>query len=142
MHEIANKRPVWVWVISVFYILSAAWTCIAWYMVISKGMYVTPEGKTYLESLTAFDYAISIIQALLSLSAAVMLFLLRKVAYRLFCTALVVALIATAWHTLARGWLTAMQSIRGGLFGAVMGVALLFAVCFYTGRLRERGKLR
>ena len=141
MHDITNKRPGWVWVISLFYVFSAVWTCIAWYMVASRGA-PTPQAKAYFQSMTVLDYGLMIGQALITLSAAVALVLLRKAACRLFCAALVIALISIAWHTLARGWVNVMQSMRGALFGALMGIALLFAVCFYTGRLREQGKLR
>ena len=140
--ETKFKRPGWVWVISFYYVLSVLWSSIALYALSSGGIHVTPEGKQYFASLNMFDYALSVFQSLLSLSAAVMLFLLRKVAYPLFCTAFVVALASILWNVFARNWLAAMKSMRGGLLGALIGMAILFAVCFYTRRLSETGKLR
>ena len=142
MHETTTKRSGWIWIISIFYGLSAVWTCISWYIVVYRQRYVTAEVKSYLGGLTAWDYMLTIAQALLSLSAALALFFMRKAAYRLFLAALVVFAISGAWHILAKGWLTAMNSMRGALFGAFAGLALLVAVCFYTHRLSKQGRLR
>jgi len=141
-HGIAQKRPGWVWVISIFYVLAPIWASVSWYMTLSGSVSLTPEAKAYMDSLTAFDYIAAGLQAVISLSAALTLFFLRKAAYHLFCAAFAIASIGMLWQTVSRGWLTAMASIKGGLFGALLGIVLLLAVCFYTKQLSKEGKLR
>ena len=102
---------------------------------------MTPEAKAYVESLTSIDYAMTAIQGLISLSAAVSLFLLRKEAYYLFWLSLVTLIPMTLWHVFGRQWLSAMESIKGATPGAISGLVILIAVCLYVTRLRKSGKL-
>lgn len=139
MHVMLNKPPRWVWIISVFYIISSVWTSTSWYIVVSRGMHNTPETKTYFGSLMALNYGLMIAQALVTLSAAIMLLLLSKAAYRLFCAAFIMALISAAVRP---GGLRTMQSVKGGILGYFLGMMILLGICLYTKQLRDQGKLR
>jgi hypothetical protein len=79
-----------------------------------------------------------IILALVSLSGALSLFLLRKEAYYIFCASLVINVTMTLWHCLTKGWLAAIGSIRGGIPGLVIGWGIVVAVCIYSGKLKNR----
>lgn len=136
-----RKRPTWVWIICVFYLVSFLWTSLSWYMIFSGSIVLSPEVKAYMESLTSFDYGLTTIQALISISAAVALFFLRKQAYYLFWSSFGVGLFAIAWQTALRSWLTAMRSIKGGTTGELIGMGILLAVCIYTRKLRKQGRL-
>jgi hypothetical protein len=136
-----RRRPVWVWVISAYYILSLLWGWLAFYVVLSGSIPMTPEAKAYVEGLTSIDYAMTAIQGLISLSAAVSLFLLRKEAYYLFWLSLVTLISMTLWHVFGRQWLSAMESMKGATAGGISGLVILIAVCLYVTRLRKSGKL-
>jgi hypothetical protein len=138
---VGKKRPAWVWVISIFYILSFVYTCVSWYFVLSGSIPVTPQVKAYMEGLTTVDYAVTIIQALTSISGAVALLLLRKAAFHFFCASFLIGLLAMLWQTVARGWLTAMGSMKGGVTGALIGVGITLAVCIYARELLKSGTL-
>lgn len=132
------KRPVWVWIICIFYAFSALWTILSFYLILSRSIPVTPPVKAYMESLGAIDYAATIILLLLSLSATLTLFMLRKEAYYLFCTSLIINIAMTIWHSIAKGALEAMASIKGSMTGAVIGWAILSAICIYSRHLKSR----
>ncbi len=136
-----RKRPVWVWVISIFYFVSFVYTLLSFYLVFSRLIPVTPEVKAYFESLTMFDWALTVIQGVVTISAAVALFFMRKMAYHLFGGAVLVMVISTLWQTLARPVLTALGSIKGGTAGAVTGLGIILAVFLYTRKLFKEGKL-
>jgi hypothetical protein len=135
------RRSVWVWIISIFYILSSVSGLVSWLIVISGPVAVTPQVKAYLGSLTTADFTVMIIQSVLTLSAALALLLLRKHAYYFFCASLAAALIEMLWQAIAKGWLTAVGSVRGGAAGTFLGMVILLAVCLYSRELARRGRL-
>ena len=136
-----RRRPVWVWVISAYYILSVLWVCLSFYLILSGSVPLTPGAKAYFEGLTSVDYAVMAIQGLISLSFAVTLFLLRKEAYYLIWFVLALGFVSTGWQIFAKGWLTAIQSIKGATAGGISGIVILVVVCLYVTRLKKSGKL-
>jgi hypothetical protein len=134
-----KKRPGWVWAISIFFFLSPGWTLLSFYLIGTGVVSLNAVQKVYFSNLTTIDYILTILIALANLLGAVALFLLRKVAFHLFITAFSVNLLLTAWHTVTKGWIAAM----GGpdLLSALIGWALLVAVCIYSWRLIQRGVL-
>jgi hypothetical protein len=136
-----RKRPFWVWLISIFYALSFVYSLLSLYIAFSGSIPLTPEVKAYFASLTRFDWALAVTQGVVTLSAAIALFLLRKAAYYLFCGAVTIALVTTVWQTLARPWLTALGSMRGATTGAVLGLGIILAVFLYSRKLMKEGRL-
>ena len=96
--------------------------------------------KAYLASLNGADYLLTIMAALLGVSAAVMLFLMRKAAYYLFCATLALNMAFTIWHIISRHWISVIGI--AGLAGAAVGWLILFAICLYTARLAAQGTLK
>ena len=47
------KRPVWVWLISAFFILSAGWTLLSSYLLFSGSIPITDEQRAYFDSLSS-----------------------------------------------------------------------------------------
>jgi len=150
----AAKRPRWVWVISIFFFLSAGWTLLSFLLpesvtrpvpriqvLIHAGAVALNAAQVaYFDSLTAWDYASSLGIGLANLTGAITLFLLRKAAFYLFAFAFSANLLLTSWHVATKGWFAAMSG--AGLVGAVIGLGLLFAVCAYSRRLLQQGVLR
>lgn len=136
----SSGRPLLVWLISIYFFLSATWTMFSLVLIKSGAVPLSPAQKTYLESLNGADYLLTIIGALLSVSAAVSLFLMRKAAYYLFCASLAFNMAFTIWHIISRHWLSVIGI--GGLAGAAVGWLILFAICLYTARLIAQGTLK
>src|SRR3989338_1768522 len=94
---VPNKRPKWVWAISIFYFFSAVYTLLSLYLIHSGAVAVPEATRKYLENLTALDYAFSIPIGLANLAGAVSLFFLRKVAYPLFLGSLIFSILMSVW---------------------------------------------
>ena len=98
----SRSRPAGVWVICLYYFLTAGFTLLSLVMVHQGAAALSPEQKSYLATMTAADYMMTIVSAALTLSAVVSLFLLRPVAFPLFCAALALSMAFTIWHILTR----------------------------------------
>ncbi len=136
----ARKRPGWVWAISIFYFLSAAYTLLAFFLIYSGAVPLQPEQRAYFSQLALFDYGVTVLMGTLNLAGAVTLFLLRRIAFHLFTTAFSIGILMTVWHTVEKGWVAAIGP--AGLVGAAIGWALAVTVCVYTWRLGRAGVLR
>jgi hypothetical protein len=134
------KRPIWVWLISLFYIVSAGWTLLSFALIWTGVIPLEAEQKAYFARLSAIDYAATIIIGASNFIGAIMLFLLRKAAVGLFLTALILTLALTIWQSATKGWVEAMGG--PGLVGALIGYAILLAVCVYAWHLSRKGVLR
>jgi hypothetical protein len=54
--ETPARRPVWVWLISVYFFLSASWTLLSFYLIRIGAVPLTPPQRSYLESLNGAGY--------------------------------------------------------------------------------------
>lgn len=135
----SSKRPILVWVISIFVFLSSAWALYSIFLVTSGGVPLTPEQQQYFDNLSTFDYASSIAIGLLNVAGAVALLLLRKEAFPLFAGSLGLNILVTIWHALAKNWLEAIG--QSGLVGVFIGLGIAAAVCFYAWHLKRTGVL-
>jgi hypothetical protein len=136
---VRHGRPVLVWLISAFFFLSAIWTLLSFYMVLSGAIPLEPAQKAYLDRLTPIDYSLAIVLGSLNLAGAVMLFLLRKIALYLFLTAFALSVVLMLWHVATKGWAEAAGAAMS--IGALMGYVLSAMVCIYAWRLSKKGVL-
>jgi hypothetical protein len=134
------KRPIWVWVISIFFFVSAGWTLLSFALIFSGIIPLDAAQKAYFDKLTAVDYAATLIIGACNFIGAIALFLLRRIAVPLFATALALTLVMTIWQSATKGWVEAMSG--PGLVGALVGYALLIVVCIYAWHLSRKGVLR
>ena len=132
-----KKRPRWVWVISIYFFLSASFVLFSFYL-IGTGA-ITLDAAIYFSSLTGLDWGLTILIGSANLLAAIALFLLRKVAFYLFAAAFGTGLLLGVWHAATKGWVAAIGG--PGLIGTLIGYALGLAVCVYSWRLIQRGVL-
>jgi len=137
---VAAKRPGWVWAISIFFFLSAGWTLLSFCLIHAGVIPLNAAQVAYLDSLTVLDYVSSVGIGLANFAGAITLFFLRRVSFYLFAIALGANLALTFWHVATKGWVAAMGG--AALFGAVLGLGTLFAVCAYSRRLLQQGVLR
>lgn len=123
-------RPVWVWIIFVFYIFSAGSTLASYFFLYSGAISIPEEQRQYLASLTVFDHAFTFLMGAVNIVTAVLFFRLRKISAYLFPATFAVGLLMTIWHVATKGWLTAMSG--SGFIGALFGWAIAIGVCAYA----------
>ncbi len=134
-----KKRPVLVWVISIFYLFSFAWTTLSFFLIFSGVIPLPPEQEAYFNNLTTFDYGYTFLLMGINLAGAISLFLLRKIALYLFVGGLAISILSTIWHILTKGWLQAVGS--AGLTGSLIGYVISIAICIYIWKLTNKGVL-
>ncbi len=135
-----NKRPFFVWLIAIFYLLSTLFTVLSLSLVLSGSLPLTPEQEAYFSSLSSLDYLFSFVIDLTVFAGAVALFFLRRVALYLFCGSFDLIVLMSIWHLMTRDFLSALPS--GGLLGFILGLGILAAVCLYTWKLTRAGVLK
>jgi len=136
---VSRRRPAGVWVISLFYWISAVWTVVGLVLVLSGRVPLPEAQKAYYASLSPLDYGFSLLQCVLTLAGAVMLFLLKRRAYGLLVAAFVLGLAQVAYQIVAKHWLSAIGG--PGLIGALFGWGVGLAIILYARRLVARGIL-
>ena len=134
-----RHRPIGVWLLSAFYALSAGWTLLSFALVFSGAIKITPAQEVYFASLTGVDWFFSLVPGVIGFSAAVYLFLLRRIAVALFSIALVLNLGFLPFHATRTNW---SEAIGSAGWGVLFGWLLLVGVILYAQRLTKRGVLR
>ncbi len=135
----AVKRPKLIWVIFLFYLLSAGYTVLSLVVVLSGLIPLNEAQAAYFHNLSALAIAVSLVTALLNIAGAIAIFRLRKIAPLLFIAALAISLA----QTIAQIFTTNFAAALGGpgAIGALIGFGIAIAVCVYAWRLRMRGVL-
>ena len=135
----SKRRPIGVWVVSAFYLLSAGWTLLSFALIFSHVIRLKAAQEAYFASLTGVDWFFSLAIGGIGFSAAICLFLLRRVAFVLFSWALILNVASTAWQMMRTNWMKAIGP--AGLVGALVGLLILFAVVLYARGLAKKGTL-
>jgi len=137
------QRPVLVWVICLFMFICMPFSLLGLVFIhlLATGAFPVPEAQRhYFESQTAFDYAILILNNVVVLVWAIMLFMLRRVSLYIYIGALGLGVIMLIYNIVAHDWL----SVVGipGLIGAAFGWVLNLAILYYNWHLFRKGVLR
>jgi hypothetical protein len=133
-------RPLLVWIITVFFGLSAVWTLVSFALILSGAVPLPPAAREYYARLGILDYALTIGVSALNLWGIVLLFLLRARAVKVILAALAVTLLINAYQVLLKGLAPALGG--AGSMGMVIGPSLWAAILFYAWRLKAKGVLR
>src|SRR5690606_28176240 len=83
-----TKRPVGVWLISLFYFFSCSWTLLSFLIVYLRLVPLTAAQETYFSNLTIMDYILTIGIGGLGIAGAVSLLQMKKRATQLFIMSL------------------------------------------------------
>ncbi|HTL02312.1 MAG TPA: hypothetical protein VL243_08800 [Vicinamibacterales bacterium] len=135
----SQHRPLAVWVIAIFYLLSMASTLVSLAAVLTGIVAITPEQQRYFDSLGPVDYLGNVLILLIGAWAVLELFLMRKAAVRAFVIALVMNVGLTAFHLLATNWREAAGG--SGLATVIVSWIVSVGVLLYAKRLSNRGVL-
>jgi len=133
-------RPVWVWVITIFYTFSIGLTLLSFAMVLSGAGPSAQARQAYLATLGPLEYLAPIGLWLLTILATVLLFLLRKAAAPLFAAILFLNICVPLLHAVTTSWTEAFGG-RGFAF-SMIGQGILGAVALYSRHLSHVGVLK
>jgi len=142
-----SNRPGWVWVISIFYVLTSMWGLLAQLLFVFGLKPGSPEQQALVNSLSTSSRILGVGITLLNLAAAVLLWMLRKVAFNLFITAFVLGIASQIWQAFPGGSLHKMFEMGPimmavTLCSVVIGLAISAAIYAYVWHLRREGVLR
>ena len=123
------QRPLGVWVITIFESLLMALVVLTFYSIFKGEIPPTvPIDMT--------DWTLTAVIAGSGLYAACLLFLLKKMAFKVFCAQFIFQVMVAVYHFLTKG-LAGMGSLRDTL----IGWTILAIVCKYVWDLKEKGVL-
>lgn len=135
-----RKRPKLVWVITIFYFVSAGWTLLSFALIYSGVIPLNEAQADYFKSQTILDILFTIVIGFLNLLGTIFLFLLRRSAYNLFLSAFAFGLLMTFYHIVFKNWLAAIGGF--GLIGAIIGWGISIAIIMYARKLSKAGILK
>lgn len=139
-----KKRPLGIWIITAFYFYSV-YIVLRSYWLINMGLIPMNEvQRSYLASVSATNWFIPIITGILTLAAAVSLFLLRRISLMLFVISFGLSLFATLFEALTTNWVKAMASTGngGGLIGVAVGWIIQISILLYINNLIKKKILK
>lgn len=138
-NEPARKRPILVWVIFLFYLVSSVQVIVGLFFVTAGGVEMTPEGQAYLAKFGVMDRVIGYLNAGVTLVGVTFLMGLRKQAVNVLALAFALNLFSTAvvWYKTDPAAVIA----PAGMLAQATGIALFGAVVYYAWRLEKRGVL-
>jgi hypothetical protein len=136
----SGGSPVWVWVISAFYVLSASLTLLSFALMFRGAIKLHSAEAAYFASLTTVDYFFTLCIGVIALAGAISLFLLRRHAVVLFSLSLILNVALTAVHVVRTNFAEAFLT-GSGVFGLLLGWLILVAVNLYARGLAKRGVL-
>jgi hypothetical protein len=137
-----SSRPRWVWVICIFFLISAGLSvCGAYDAFLFSGIIPLREAVwQYWGRFWASQSSVGVlVVALLNLAGAVFLLLLRRQAFYLFLSAFVLNIVLTAYQIITKHFLAAIGG--PGIIGVFFGWAIGTTILFYAYRLMKRGVL-
>lgn len=134
-----RKRPILVWVIFLFYLISSVQIIAGLFFVTAGGVDMTPQQQAFLAKFTVMDRVIGYVNAALTLIGVTLLLGLRRQAVNVLAIAFALNLFSTAvvWFRTDPAAVTA----PAGLIAQGVGIALFGAVVYYAWRLGKRGIL-
>ena len=134
-----RKRPILVWIIFLFYLISSVQVIVAMFFISAGGVDMAPEQQAYLARFTALDRVMGYANAGLSLIGVSLLFSLRRQAVNVLALAFALNLFSTAvvWFKTDPAAVTSPT----GLMAQALGIAMFGLVVFYAWRLNKRGML-
>ena len=133
-------RPKLVWVVSIFYVLSAGYTLLSFILIYGGIIQINETQQEYFRSQNMIDISLTMVTGLLNFSGAVMLFLLKRYAFHAFVSAFVISMFMTILHILFKNWIDAIGG--PGLVGAIIGWLISISIIIYTKSLLNKGILK
>ncbi|NMG68036.1 hypothetical protein GPA19_24135 [Azoarcus indigens] len=139
-----KNRPLGVWLICAYIAWTAVGSLIGIAYAFLSGDPDAQWGRDYYRSLSLWQIIYFSFSSLLALSAAVSLFMMRKIAAPLFIGVLVLGILNAAVQVTS-GWIAgyAVEALgwKGVIMSILVGMIVMCTVVFYVLRLKSRGLL-
>ncbi|WP_028224286.1 hypothetical protein [Paraburkholderia ferrariae] len=123
------KRPILVWAVFLYYLITIVLAAVGLLMVWHRASY-SAQARTVLDSMTALGWTLLWMTMALKLGGAIALFGLRRIAFLLFAGGLCLTVLQLTMHH---------ESLLSGADSFRLAIQLL--VCAYAWRLRARSVL-
>lgn len=133
-----RKRPIGVWIITVYFAISIPFVMFGLYSVLSNQIPLDAAQAGYVGSMAPLDFTATAIIGMCNILGAVSLFRLRKAALTFFAASLAINIALTIWHIIAKGFV----AVVGGALPIVLGFAPLLAIIAYTAHLARKRLLQ
>ena len=133
-------RSGWVWAIFLLHAIALISTIASYYLLLSDALPLPAEQKQYIENLGRLNWSMNAIGTLLSFSAALTLFMLRKITVWLWLATLIYSIIAILYRLQGTHFLQFMQTFAS--IGVMIGISLKVAIYLYARHLASRGILK
>lgn len=137
-------RPVALIFISLFVFIMAGFSMMSVISAIVRVTSTSTEGQQlYVSSLTFIDYGLVLLANLALFIGGAALFLLRKAAFYLFLSSVVLVLTKVLWESFAKTWFTGAAVDFASEPWVFLGVFIggLVGICWYTRKLMKEGLL-
>lgn len=134
----ARKRPIGVWIITVYFAITVPFILYSLYLVLSGRAPMNDAQAVYVSNIDPLDITATVMIGVSNVIGAVSLFKLRKAALTFFGVSLAINIALTIWHVATRGFV----EVVGGAMPIVMGLVLLLSIIGYTAYLSKKQILR
>jgi hypothetical protein len=149
----APRRPVMVWVISIFYFITTPLGILSIILMVillprlsSSGLPMAEPQRHYLQSMNVTDYILAAFGHAVRLTGAIYLFRLRRQALYYFIGVLVLTLLNYVYQILFKNWLGVIGSQPLGYMsagiGIIFGLGIEIAIIWYVWHLKNTKVLR
>jgi len=135
-----HKRPGLVWVISIFYVIAFGWSLLSVILIYTGIIPTNQAQQAYFDSIGTGGILFSIFITILNMTAAVMLFLMKRHAFYFFLGGFFLSVMITVRDIISNNLIEAMGVL--GLIPIFISWAFIIAIILYTRKLIKRGVLK
>jgi hypothetical protein len=137
----ARRRPLLVWVITVFYGIGALGSMYSTILALSGSFPGTGPAARFMAQLNLFDHVLTLLGAAFTVWAVVSLFRLKARAWPLFVALFAIAPLVMAYYLAAKPAYRDFL-LETGFVGPAISLLIGAGVLFHVYRLRRKGVLR
>ena len=142
MSQAEIKRPLFVWVIFLFTMFSAAFMAIGSYFAFSSNTGELTELTGYVDSLGFIDWALMALTGSLNFAGAIFLFRLKVIAVHMLTFAFLLTIASSIWEIVTNNYIEELHSIgSGAVEGALLGAVISTAIVAYSWHLKNKNIL-
>ena len=133
--------PIPVWLITLYFGLTSAWGCYVYLGYLLGIENSNTALNTMLSNYGFFDYLIIFTKLATTITACILLFLLRKMALMFFVGVLVAAIISLVWFSIKNNAIAMVGITTFLIVNVVIGIGIWVAICFYVNNLVKKNVL-
>ena len=133
-----KKRPLFIWLIFISYIVSAIFTLLSYILITFNFVPVFVGSETISNSTTHADFIFELIISLLNLIGAIWLFQLKRKSFNIFIIVLILNLTASAYHMFKD---TSFGFAGLGIIGEAIGWLTTIIIIYYIKKYIKEGVL-